>query len=61
MPSGSNKGLIIAGAALVVLGILFIMIRNYWISMAGFILGIVGILVIVAAMPKAGKSGQGQA
>jgi len=60
MPSGSNKRWIILGAFLVLLGILFIAIKNYWISTFGFLVAIIGIGLLVVAIPKSGQTGQSQ-
>jgi len=60
MPSLATKRWIILGAFLVLLGVLFIAVRNYWVSALGFLLGIVGIALMVVAIPKSGGSGQGQ-
>jgi len=60
MPSLATKRWIILGAFLVLLGVLFIVVKNYWVSAFGFLLGIVGIVLLVVAIPKAGGSGQGQ-
>jgi hypothetical protein len=58
MPSPTNKRFIILGAFLVLLGVLFIAVKNYWLSMFGFLIGIIGIVVLIAAIPRAGGSGQ---
>ena len=61
MPSLANKRWIILGAFLVLLGVLFIAVKNYWVSAFGFLLGIVGIVLLVVVIPKAGGSGPAQA
>ena len=58
MPPGTHTRWIILGAFLVVLGVLFLAVKNYWISTFGFLVAIIGIGLLVVAIPKSGQTGQ---